>query len=160
MFQPTLTKPWTTHIGVLVKVLLMSSGDVVELGAGPFSTPLLHWVCRDMNRKLISYESDPEYYQFARRFRSRLHRTVLVKDWNEIDTKTHRGVIFIDNNPSSRRSLDAVRFKDSADYIVIHDTNAVEDYSNVWQNFKYMYTWKYSRPWVSVVSNFKNLSGL
>jgi hypothetical protein len=160
MLQANLTKSWTTHMGVLVKVLLISSGDVVELGAGPFSTPLLHWVCKSMNRRLITYENNPEFYNYARQFRSRLHRIVFVKNWDEVDASTHRGLVFIDHAPATRRGTDVIRFKDSADYIVMHDTNSEKDYTNVWEHFKDTYTWKECRPWVSVVSNFKNLSKL
>lgn len=144
-------------MGILVKVLLLSQGDVVELGAGPFSTPLLHWVCKDMNRKLISYESNIDYYNYARQYRSRLHRIVLVNNWDEIDTKTHRGVVFIDHHPSPRRGIEADRFKDSADYIVMHDTNYRPDYKDA-PRFKHIYTWKECRPWVTVASNLKDLS--
>lgn len=157
-----LKKSQTTHIGVLVKVLEASDGDVVELGAGPASTPLLHWLCKEMNRKLITYENNPDYFNFAKSFHSRGHQIISVGDWNSIDTKTHRGLVFVDHAPAERRGPDAIRFKDSADYIIMHDTEKPDDYGydEVWPNFKYSYTWKECRPWVSVVSNTKDLSWL
>lgn len=157
-----LEKGYSTHMGILIKILQVSEGDVVELGAGPFSTPLLHWLCKDMDRRLISYENDEEFYNFAKRFQSRLHRIRFIDDWNQLDTKTHRGVVFIDHMPDSRRGTDTVRFKDSTDYIVLHDTDCPDifGYENIWKHFKYIYTWKECRPWVSVVSNFKDLSKL
>lgn len=158
MINPDLKKAYTTYIGVLMKVVLISEGGVVELGVGPFSTPLLHWSCKDMNRRLISYEIDPEYYTYARQFRSRLHRIVLVKNWDEVNSKAHCGVVFIDHSPFDRRGVEAIKFKDSADYIVMHDTECKRPFRNVWSNFRHTYTWKQCRPWVSVVSNFKDLS--
>lgn len=160
VFIPNLGKTATTYMGVLTKVLLMSEGDVLELGAGPTSTPLLHWICKDMNRMLISYENDPEVYNFARQYQSRLHRVRFVKDWDEIDTNIHRGLVFAGHGPAERRGLDAIRFKDSTDYIVIHNTNNENYYADVWKHFKHIYTWKESLPWTSVVSNFKDLSVL
>ena len=160
MIKANLGKRWTTHMGVLVRVLLASGGDVIEMGTGPSSTPLLHWVCKDMNRKLISYENNTNYYQYARQFRSGLHRIIFVNNWDEIDVKTHRGVVFIDHAPTERRKVDIIRFKNSADYVVIHDTEAESQYSDIWQHFIHVYTWKRCRPWVSVVSNFKNLSNI
>jgi hypothetical protein len=160
MINANLKKPWTTYMGVLVKVLLMSQGDVIELGAGPFSTPLLHWICKDMNRLLVSYENRQDYYNYARQYQSRLHRIRLVKSWDEVETKTHRGVVFVDHAPGARRTIDAVRFRDSADYLVLHDTEVDSYYQNIWQYFKHIYTWRECQPWVSVVSNFKDLSGL
>jgi hypothetical protein len=159
-----ISKRWTTHIGVLTKVLLASSGDVIETGSGLFSTPLLHWLCKDMNRRLISYENRPEFYNFARQFQSRLHRIRFVANYNEININTHYGLVFIDNGddqPNERRGNIALLFKDFADYIVMHDTEQnTYDYKGVWSHFKYTYTWKGCLPWVSVVSNFKELSWL
>lgn len=159
MFTPNLGKPWTTHMGILVKVLQVSEGDVVEFGAGPSSTPLLHWVCKDLNRKLISYENDQEYYNYARQYRSSLHKIYFVTDWNELSTETHRGVLFIDHHPFSRRWEDAIKFKNSVDYLVMHDTESQRNFVKVIPNFKSIYIWKECRPWVSVLSNFKDLSG-
>lgn len=158
-----LTKEYTTHMGVLINVLLKSEGDVVELGGGIFSTPLLHWLCKDLNRKLITYENEPEYYKFEKNFQSPLHRIRLVKSWDEVDTKTHRGVVFIDHHPAEQRSVDIINFKDSADYIIVHDTerdNEHYDFARAWKYFKYRYDWKDCKPWVTVVSNFKDLSNL
>lgn len=147
-------------MGVLVEILIASEGDVIELGAGPASTPLLHWVCKSMNRRLVSYENNPDFFEYARQYRSKLHKIAFVKNWDEVDVKTPRGVVFIDHAPAQRRSVDAIRFKNSADYVIMHDTNDQEDYKDVWGHFKYIYTWKECRPWVSVVSNCKNLSTL
>lgn len=160
IIEANLRKDWTTHMGVLTKVVLASSGDVLEFGSGPFSTPLLHWLCKDMNRLLISYENDLNFFKFAEQFESRLHRIRFVKDWDNIDTITHRGVVFVDHHPLERRETDAIRFKNSSDFVVIHDTEFEDTFKNVWSNFKHINTWKECRPWVSVVSNFRNLSQL
>lgn len=162
LIQANFGKNMTTHMGVLIRVLQASDGDVVELGSGPSSTPLLHWLCKDLNRRLITYETDPEFYKFAKEFQSRGHSITFVKNWDSIDTNTHHGVVFIDHAPAERRGVDVIRFKDSADYVILHDTEKenMYGYEQVWQHFKYSYTWKECLPWVSVVSNFKDLSWL
>lgn len=160
MIKIDFKKAWTTHMGVLVRVLLNSEGDVVELGAGPASTPLLHWVCKDMNRRLITYESNEDYYQYARQYRSRHHKIVKVNNWDEVDTKTRRGVVFIDHAPEERRGVEALRFKDSADFVVMHDSNIEKDYAEALRHYKYVYTWKASPPWTTVASNFHDLYSL
>jgi len=158
-----LSKNYTTHYTLLIKVLLASKGDVVECGGGVFSTPLLHWICKFMDRELITYENDSAYYAFEHTFQSRQHRVRFVEDWDKIDTKTRRGVVFIDHHPAERRMIETIRFKDVADYIVIHDTErASREYNKpeVFEQFKYQYTWKDCKPWTSVLSNFKDLSNL
>lgn len=162
IIEANLSKRWSTHLGVLTKVLQASSGDVLEFGSGPFSTPLLHWLCKDMNRLLISYENNSEFYNFARQFQSRLHRIRFVTNYSEVDTKTHRGLVFIDRQPDYTRGDIALLFKDSADYLVLHDIEVEKSYGyeKIWPHFKNAYTWKECRPWVSVVSNFKDLTWL
>lgn len=158
-----LSKNYTTHMTMLIKVLLMSKGDVVECGGGIFSTPLLHWMCKFMDRNLITYENEPSYYAFERMFQSRQHRIRLVTDWDKIDTTTHRSVVFIDHHPPKRRMIETLRFKDSADFIIIHDTQRESGNYNkpeVLAQFKYRYDWKACKPWTSVFSNFYDLSNL
>lgn len=158
-----LTKEYTTHMALLFKVLLISKGDVIECGGGIFSTPFLHWICKVQKRRLITYENEPLYYEFERKFQSPWHRIRLVKNWNDIPIPKHLGMVFIDHHPSERRMIEMLRFKDVADYVVIHDTQrGSEDYNKpeVFAQFKYRHDWKDGKPWTSVFSNFKDLSNL
>lgn len=155
-----LSKNYTTHIGTLVKVLMKSKGLVIECGGGIFSTPLLHWVCKMQDRELITYEQDPDYYSFERQFQSRKHRVRFVENWDNIPIPNHVGMVFIDHHPPERRMIETMRFKDVADYIVIHDTERESREYNlpeVFDQFKYRYDWKDCRPWTSIVSNSKDL---
>ena len=157
-----LAKAKSTHNPMLISAVLISDGPVLEIGAGIYSTPLLHWLCKILGKKLVTYENNPEYYRYAKMFVSRHHAIRLIDDWSKIDTKTHWGVVFMDHNPDERRVDDVISFKDSADYIVIHDTDREDKYhmEKAWPYFKYRYTWKDCKPWTTVVSNFKDLSNL
>lgn len=147
---------------MLIKVVQMSEGPILEIGSGPFSTPLLHWLCHEKGRKLITYENVPDYFKFAKGFQSRNHRILFVKNWEEIDAKKHWGVALIDHEPAERRRADILKLKDNADYIIIHDTEREDKYGfqKIWPLFKYRYDWKGCRPYTTVVSNFKDLSSL
>lgn len=158
-----MSKNYTTHIGVLVKVLMQSKGLVIECGGGIFSTPLLHWICKMQKRKLITYEQDAPYYAFERQFQSPLHSVRFVEDWDKIEIPKHVGMVFIDHHPPERRMIETERFSKVADYIVIHDTERVSREYNreeVLDAFKYRYDWKDCRPWTSVFSNLKDLNFL
>ncbi len=152
------SKNYSTHMPLLIKVLLASEGTVVEIGGGIYSTPFLHWMCKFQNRKLITYENHPDYYDYEKKFQSHDHRVKFVKDWDDIDMPEHISVLFIDHHPSNRRSVDTIKYKDTADYIVIHDTERDEentyDYRRIWPHFKYRYDYKDAKPYTSVVSNF------
>ena len=158
-----LSKNYTTHIGVLVRTLLVSEGLVIECGGGVFSTPLLHWLCKQMKRKLITYEENADYYAFEKQFQSPLHSIRFVTNWDDIEIPKHVGMVFIDHHPPERRMIETLRFKDVTDYIVIHDTERTSRKYNrdeVFAQFKYRYDWKDCKPWVSVVSNLQDLSRL
>jgi hypothetical protein len=148
-------KNYTTHISTLLVALQATTGKVIELGGGQSSTPFLHWVCKAAGRKLISYENHPAYYEYEHTFTSPMHRVIKVDDWDEVPVEPV-GVVFIDHHPSERRHVDAIRFKDAADLVVVHDTERQnENYNNdeIFANFKYHYTYKDTRPWTSIVSN-------
>ena len=151
-----LSKNYSTHNGMLVKTLLNSKGTVIELGGGIFSTPLLHWLCKMLKRDLITYEQEPNYYAFERQFQSRGHRIRFVKNWDDIPIPKRCGMVFVDHHPPERRMIETERFKDSADFIVIHDTERESREYNreeILGAFKYRYDWKDCRPWTSVFSN-------
>jgi len=154
-------KCYSSHNGILIKALLSSKGPVCELGCGLFSTPLLHWLCKEMNRELITYENSMEYFPFAKSFQSRLHRIRKIESWDDVDFKKHFGVVLIDHEPSERRGPDAIRFKDNADYLVLHDTepktHKIYGYDKAFSQFKYRYDWKKGFPNTSIVSNFYSL---
>lgn len=157
------SKGYTTHYTMLMKTVSACSGNVLEYGSGIYSTPLLHWLCKDLGKKLVTLESNQEFFKIAYQFRSRLHSIKFVEDWDSIPIREHWGVVLIDHDePYQRRGKDALRYKSHADYIVLHDTETekIYGYDDIWHNFKYRYDWKACRPWTSVISNFKNLSWL
>ena len=157
-------KGYSTHTALLLKVLDHSEGDVIELGGGLFSTPWLHWYCKNKGRKLTTYDDDIDYYNFEKQFQSKGHKIRFVKDWDDVKIEKV-GVVFIDHGGKRfgggyRRGKDAIRFKDS-DYIVMHDTDEKYQkdygYDEVWKHFKNRFDYKECQPETSVVSN-KDLS--
>jgi len=160
-----LSKEYTTHMKVLVHMVQATSGPIIEIGGGLFSTPLLHWLCAEERRKLVTYEDNQLFERFLASFVSRSHSIVMVNDWNQIDLKTHWSLAFVDHDPvndlkniTKRRQEMILNLKGKADYIVIHDTND-KGYGTgeFWNNFKYVYHWNYATPNTSVVSDFKDI---
>ena len=152
-----LLKSYGTHNPILIQVLQNTTGPILELGAGPFSTPLIHWLCAESGRKVETYDDEKEYFDFADQFKSRNHKILLVKDWDTVGEGKHWGVVFIDHK-TERRAIDALRLKDFADYIILHDSETDHyGYSQVYPHFKYVYQWDFCEPWTAVLSNIKQL---
>lgn len=156
-----ITKGWSTHMPVLIKLANITTGPIMEVGSGVYSTPLLHWLCAGTKRKLVSYENDKDFIKLAKEYRARNHSIRLVDDFLTIPNTDHYSVIFIDHNGHTRGKT-AVHFKDSADYIVIHDSNVVGKnmYQVAFPEFKYRKDYDRCKPWTSVLSNTKNLDNL
>lgn len=155
-------KSWSTHTPMLVRALQMTKGTVVEIGGGVFSTPLLHWLCKMQGRKLITYENDPTTFEFVRQFQSHMHSVRWIDSWDEMDFESKRGVVFVDHHPERRRGFDAIRFKDSAQIVVMHDTEKPEkyNYNQVWEHFKFVHHYKDCRPHTSAASNFIDITNM
>ena len=153
-------KRWGTHIAMLIKTVQLTDKPVLELGSGPYSTPILHWLCRGKGLKLYTYEDTPIFYEFARDFISKLHQVTFINNWDEIPMTRQYGVVFIDHHPTERRGVDVLKFKDNADFIVIHDSNKekVYGYDKCWAHFKYRYDWKEANPTTTVLSNFVDVT--
>jgi len=67
----------------------------------------------------------------------------------------------VDHRPGERRKHEIGRLSQSANLIVVHDTEeAGYEYEPVLQSFKHRYDYKLHRPWTTIVSNFDPLAWL
>ena len=157
----TTHRRWGSHLPVLMKLFPLTSGVILELGTGIYSTPYLHWSCFLANRKLISYESQEKYYEKARQYRNSRHRVRFAEDWDKLDIEGFFDIIFIDIHPGSKRKNLAAKLKDSGLFIVLHDSEPTEDdcykYSEIYPLFKYQYHYTKINPNTSVLSNFLDI---
>lgn len=148
-----------SHLPVLLRLLEKTSGPVLEMGMGLWSTPMLHLMCEKDNRPLVSYDSDKKWAKDNLKWSNDYHRVGLIEEsWDEIPFENeHWSVVLIDQRPGIRRHIDALRLKDKADFIVIHDSEPEGDkfyrYSKIYKYFKYVYHYTKVRPHTTVLSN-------
>lgn len=158
---------WSSHFPVLIKVMEKANSDVLELGMGPFSTPILHWLCFDKGLKLFSFDNDKEYFDLNSHFKSDNHIVRLIENdnWDSIVYGTHHlSVAFVDHKPAKRRHVDIAKLANLADFVIIHDSEPEGDkwyrYSKIYKLFKYRYDYTKTVPHTTVLSNFIDLSFL
>jgi predicted O-methyltransferase YrrM len=154
-----------SHLPLLIKLVFMTDGPILELGTGFYSTPVLHWLCAENKRKLISYESSERYFEVARRYISDWHEVNFVTDWSKIDTSSnHWGVVFVDHYPAQQRRLEIERVADNAEFVIAHDSELKHDkdyqYSKIAPLFKYRYDYNKFYPNTVVFSNFFSIDKL
>ena len=146
-----------SHLPVLSTLLRKTDGAILELGCGYYSTPLLAWHSMAYGNLFKSYENDKTW---AEKFADL--GTEYVTDWDAVPIDDLQwGIALIDHRPAIRRHKDAIRLKDNATFIVLHDTEPEIDkfyaYRRVWGHFKYVTHFKRVKPYTTVVSNFVNV---
>lgn len=145
-----------SFLPVLMKVCQMTYGSILELGAGYNSTAFLHWCAFATNRKVVTYESDPKWFEFAKQFEAPFHEVHLVENWDAIDLSPHWSVALVDHSPPERRRAEVQKLL-HADYVVLHDSDPervnIHRYHRVRHLFKYHYNYTDAKPNTSVWSN-------
>lgn len=128
---------WTSWMPALGYALGASTGPVLEIGIGHFSTPFLHEYCKGAGRDLWSMESDRNWYAEFERFdwlKSNSHHYVhhisyeesnaarSIRDYSDLNPIRSWGVVFIDNSPGGEaRARPFKQFLPAADFVVVHD---------------------------------------
>ena len=152
-----------SHLPCLIKAVEKTGGDILELGTGIFSTPYLRYVAMLQDRKLVSVENFKPWYDFLLKYyeNSKNHEMILVEKYADAPVDREWGIVLIDQTPDSSRAEEAIRLKDKAQYIVVHDSNPSNDrvtgYSKIYPQFKYKTDWHGDHNRATVLSNFNNL---
>lgn len=154
---------WGTHMPVLIHLVNKTTGPILELGTGLYSTPFLHWACFDKKRELVSYDSEEKYFNLSAQYGSDYHQVNFVIDWDHIPiTNKKWDIAFIDNHPGEKRKDLALKVKDCARFIILHDAwwkeDAVYQYKSIYPFFKYTYIHPVTRKGpTAIVSNFEDV---
>jgi len=112
---------WGSHLPALMACIGATTGAVLEVGIGNFSTPVLHAICGAMNRTLISAEEDPLWLERFR-FMDMLDSHFFLSKYFLIDGERPISVAFIDHSPGGKSRADAfVKFLPISDYVIVHD---------------------------------------
>ncbi len=117
---------WTSWLPALGYALAKSTGPVLEIGVGHFSTPFLHEYCEAARRNLISYETNHEWGRSFYGMFSKNHTIVSPDSYDvvgELDINLYSGsVALIDNSPGgSGRSVPFRLLLPICAYVVVHD---------------------------------------
>lgn len=153
-----------THLPCLIKAVEKTTGDILELGTGLFSTPYLRYSCMLSGRRLVSYENFRDWYNFIRKYYddNTNHQMYLIDEYKNAPIDHEWDVVLIDQTPDSSRKEEIIRLKDKAKYIVIHDSNPSNDkvtrYSTIYPLFKYKTVWQGDKNSATVLSNLVDLS--
>lgn len=156
----SLERETSSHQPLLLEFVQATTGPILEVGSGLYSTPFLHWLCIKEKRQLTTVEAYPHYLEFAKKFETEWHKVICEKELENI--KGTFSVVFIDHTPKRPRTRgsDALLFADRADYVVLHDAGPESlskyEYEKAYAGFKYRRDWTLDQP-TTVLSNFHPL---
>mgnify|MGYP001570441017 CR=1 FL=1 len=165
---------YATHLAPLIACMNKTSGDVLELGIGLFSTPYLHYACTIAKRKLLSLENDKGWLRTFKSsnfmhflYDNEYHRLEQVDVYEKsplIDKEWD--VVLVDQTPDLSRKETVKILANKAKYIIIHDSNnnrrgrRIYQYDEIYPLFKYKRIWDIDDNHATVLSNFVDLEDL
>jgi hypothetical protein len=149
---------YNTHRVVLTHLLnVVTEGDVFEFGMGNFSTPMLHSICEEQDRKLLSTDNNLKWFEKFILYKNKNHNMfvfeidkILLKQYDFFNS--HFSVVFVDAAPAEVRQPFIDLMQNCTDYFVVHDTESA-GYRYDFSKFKHVLTYKKIVPWTSILSN-------
>jgi hypothetical protein len=158
--------PYASHQPVLIHLInTITEGDVLEIGIGYHSTPILNLICGKQKRNVLSIETDEGWVRWFEEFRNKRHdiqyisRDELIKLKNPLFEKKY-SIALIDGAVAKDRQvfIEAVK----ADYIIVHDTDCVvnktvNDFNYNFSIFKHVHHFVSATPMTSVLSNLDRI---
>jgi hypothetical protein len=147
------------RIFLLEALELTKKGNVLEMGCGRGSSPLLQSYCRDHNRKLYSYDNNEEW---AKKFNSTFIGTTM-NDWELCDYALRDySVALIDHSPGFHRPLAVERLRKHVGIFIMHDTQPISEsgycWNNIWDTFRYVTHYKKYSAWATAASDIYDIN--
>lgn len=150
---------YETHQPYLLEAVKRTTGNVLELGSGDGSTPVLHELCAAADKLLVTVDSDAGWlakYTHLASDRHLFEHLAFPASTRWLDEPW--GVVFVDHAPGNNRYAAIERACSVAEYVVCHDTETLgyglEDLLN---SCKYRKDFRYARPWTTVVSDCREI---
>lgn len=158
-----------THFIPLTFAMLYTNGPILEMGAGHYSTPLLHLMSEKLNRKLYTADTSRNWLEEFTEFENELHEfhyvPVYDDDWSLnprpnmwdkfLDIENGWGVVFIDHRPGDRRKVDVANYAQKTQIVVVHDTEESSyDYESAFSMYKYRKDYKRFETCTTLLSNY------
>jgi len=115
---------YSTHQRLLVKYLMRTSGPIVEIGCGNYSTPIIHEIAAAQGRTVLTLDSDAAWLSKFAKYTTPWHTFQHVTSWDDWSPSGKFGLVFIDHTPGNRRPIEFIKLRDVSDVLILHDTEA------------------------------------
>ena len=139
-----------THLAPLLAALAGSQGDVLECGAGHYSTPLLHALCGAQGRQLLTLEAKAPWLETFADLRCDWHRLEAVGSWDAYPwERVDVAVALVDHDVHRAPVVRALRGR--ARFVVAHDTEAsCSGYGDAFEAYDWAWTYERYSTWATI----------
>ena len=165
--------PFGSHQPVLIHLLnTITEGDVMEFGMGTNSTAIMHTICEQQGRKLLSIDNNMAWFTQNKEYETEDHEIrffntdkLLCYTYDFFDRDF--AVIFVDAAPGPLRQFFIDRMKGQADYMIAHDTEEAihpgihkgyDVYNYDFSSFKHVLHFEKIMPATTVISDLKEIN--
>jgi hypothetical protein len=129
---------------------MATTGIILELGSGWYSTPILHEIAAAQGRRLITVDNDPAWLSQFSALQDHNHTLIRVDNWDQFDPNGKYGLVFVDHAPGERRPIEMARLAPMTDLFVVHDTEAAGyNFERTLSLYQHVETDK-TIPWTSI----------
>lgn len=154
----------STHQRLLIGACLRTTGPILELGCGWYSTPLLHEFAMVQGRDLWTIDNQEPWLGQFHSLRCDRHRIIEIGWWWDLlsieGIPPKFGLVFVDNGQPAEREYLVRLLADRTAVFVLHDTEEMTayGYQRILPMFRYQFTDKSQPAFTSVVSNWEDVS--
>lgn len=141
-----LMDAYATHLEILVETALNTTGAILELGCGDYSTPVLSAIAKFQGRQFTAQASSPEW---AARLGAEL------VDWRTWKPSGHWGMVFLDSEESVINRMKRLpELADITEVVVMHDADTAirsDDWEDKVKKYASCSLYEKHKPWTAVL---------
>jgi hypothetical protein len=131
----------SSHQRSLVCAAMRTTGPILELGVGWYSTPILHEIAVAQQRRLWTYDNNKHWLAQFKNLESEFHALTCLGWWGELSVPPFRfGLCFVDQGQPIEREYAIRKLINSVDVFVMHDTE--EKFAYGYDRTLPMFKWK------------------
>ena len=145
----------------LVVASFLSDGDLLELGMGFYSTPVLHKLAVDKEKIAFSIETNAEWAQKFEFYKETSTHQMHVMSFDEMtnfELDKSWGVVLVDHGFANKRFISILKYANKSQIILAHDAEDAAELFYEYKHFKIREHFKYSCRYSLFHQNNRSLS--
>ena len=145
----------------LIIAALLSDGDLLELGMGLYSTPVIHKLSVDKEKMATSIDTNAQWASKFQFYNETSTHQLLVMPFEEMinyGSYKNWGVVLVDHGFANKRYINVVKFANNSQIVLAHDAEDPAEMFYKYKHFKVREHFKFSCRYTVFHRNNMSLS--